>query len=136
MMNWTYNGEEITTPPNDAAGFVYLITRLRDGKKYIGKKTFWTAVTKPPLKGKIRKRRSKKESDWKSYWGSNAELQEAVKSEGESGFTRIILRLCKTKSEMSYYESRELFLREVLLSDDYFNGWIVSKISRNQLPKT
>lgn len=130
-----HNGEELATPPDDYAGFVYLITRVRDGKKYIGKKMFWTAVTRPPLKGKVRKRRSKKESDWKQYWGSNTTLQADVETEGSSGFTRQILRLCVSKSEMSYYESRELFVRDVLLSDEYYNGWIVSKISRNQLPR-
>lgn len=132
-MSWFLNNNILTEIPTDAIGFVYCITRISDQKKYIGKKNFWIAVTKPPLKGKTRKRRSKKESDWKFYWGSNTELQSDVASMGEDKFQREILYLCKTKSEMSYYESKEQFIRDVLLRDDYYNGWISTKITRAHL---
>ena len=38
---WLYNDKEFTTAPEDCQGFVYEITELSTGKKYIGKKFFW-----------------------------------------------------------------------------------------------
>ena len=36
----------------DHIGFVYEITDTENGMMYIGKKKFWSKVTRPPLKGK------------------------------------------------------------------------------------
>lgn len=47
--------------------FVYLITNLKSGKKYIGKKITLSITTKT-IKGK--KKRVKAESDWRTYYGS------------------------------------------------------------------
>ena len=59
-MTWHYKGE-IYEPTEDELkqwiGFVYIITNKNDGMKYVGKKTFWSKKTLPPLKGKTRKRR-------------------------------------------------------------------------------
>ena len=39
---WLYNDQEFTEDMiGDNVGFVYLITNLQNGRKYIGKKTFW-----------------------------------------------------------------------------------------------
>ena len=65
---WTFKGEEVDELPQDCEGFVYVITNLINNKKYIGKKLARFKVTKPPLKGRKNKRRSTKESDWKTYW--------------------------------------------------------------------
>lgn len=35
---WTYNGNEYNETPEEYQGFVYMITELDTGKKYIGKK--------------------------------------------------------------------------------------------------
>ena len=48
--------------PKEYIGFVYEITDKETNMKYIGKKKFWSRVTRPPLKGKKNKRRSIKES--------------------------------------------------------------------------
>ena len=64
----------------DHYGFVYLITHIETGRKYIGKKFFTKAKTKQ-VKGKKKKLRVS--SDWQTYWGSNTELQEEVKINGE-----------------------------------------------------
>lgn len=121
---WTYNGEIVDTLPENCIGFVYLITNTTNGKKYIGKKLGQFKKTRPPLKGKKRKRRSTVESDWRDYWGSSENLLEDVKQLGEHNFTREIIHYCTTRGQLSYLEAKEQFDREVLLTDDYYNGII------------
>ena len=123
-MQWTYNGEKIEELPDNIEGFVYLITNTTNNRKYIGKKLAKFKKTKPPLKGKKNKRRSKVESDWRDYWGSSDRLNADVTAIGEDKFTREILYLCKGRGEMSYIEAREQFDRRVLETDDYYNGII------------
>ena len=121
---WTYQNKPIEIIPEEYEGFVYLITNLKTGQKYIGKKLAKLKTTKPPLKGKKNKRRGTKESDWQDYWGSSDRLQEDVSTLGPENFTREILYLCKSRAEMSYIEAREQFDRRVLETDDYYNGII------------
>ena len=123
-MQWTYQGKPVDEIPNEYEGFVYLITNLINGRKYIGKKLAKFKTTKPPLKGKKNKRRGYKESDWRDYWGSSDRLQADIEALGEKNFTREILYLCKSRAEMSYIEAREQFDRRVLENDDYYNGII------------
>jgi len=123
-MQWTYEGKTIDSIPDEYEGFVYLITNLTTGQKYIGKKLAKFKTTKPPLKGKKNKRRGYKESDWKDYWGSSDRLNADVTALGPENFTREILYLCKSRAEMSYIEAREQFDRRVLETDDYYNGII------------
>jgi len=123
-VQWTYEGKQIDTIPDEYEGFVYLITNKKNGKKYIGKKLAKFKTTKPPLKGRKNKRRGYKESDWREYWGSSDRLNEDVKKYGEQNFLREILYLCKSRAEMSYIEAREQFDRRVLETDDYYNGII------------
>ena len=104
--------------------------------KYIGKKKFWSKVTRPPLKGRKNKRRSVKESDWKLYHGSSDEVKQLVESRGPDRFQRKIIRLCKTLGEMTYYEMKAQFDREVLLKpDEYYNAFIGGKIHRKHILK-
>lgn len=132
---WSYKGEEFTTDMiGDKIGFVYIVTDTVSGMKYIGKKGFFSKVTKPPLKGKKRKRRSIKESDWKTYCGSSETVKTLVEENGLDHFEREILHLCKSKGEMSYTEMREQIVRDVLLKpDEYLNGFVGGKIHRNHL---
>ena len=123
-MNWTYQGKEIDQISEEYEGFVYLITNLTTGQKYIGKKLARFKTTKPPLKGKKNKRRGYKESDWREYWGSSDRLNADVQALGEQNFTREILYFCKSRAEMSYIEAREQFDRRVLETDEYYNGII------------
>jgi hypothetical protein len=111
-------------------GFVYLITHNPTGRKYIGKKFFTKAGTRQ-IKGK--KKNIRKTSDWETYWGSNTELQEDVKKLGEENFTRRILYLCKSRSECSYRETKEIFTRDALLREDYYNAWCSSKIHKSHV---
>ena len=126
---WIYEGNEFTSDMiDDNFGFVYEITDLDNGKKYIGKKWFWNTRKRPPLKGKTRKRIVKIESDWKDYFGSSDEVKSLVEESGRDRFDRKILRLCKTKGECTYFEAKLQFDNDVLLRDDYYNEFIGCKI--------
>jgi hypothetical protein len=48
-------------------------------------------------------------------------------------FYREILHLCKTKGECAYMETKEQFEREVLLSEQYYNGIINCRIGANSV---
>ena len=131
----TYKGEEVNELPLDCEGFVYLITNLANNKKYIGKKLARFKVTKPPLKGRKNKRRSTKESDWKTYWGSSDHLNADVEEFGEENFTREILHYCQSRGMLSYLEAKEQFDREVLLTDEYYNGIINVRVGSSKVLK-
>tara|TARA_B100001063_G_C16540620_1_gene441069 strand:+ start:278 stop:727 length:450 start_codon:yes stop_codon:yes gene_type:complete len=130
---WIHKGKVVETLPEDCEGFVYLITNLTNDKKYVGKKLARFKVTRPPLKGKKNKRRSSKESDWKTYWGSSDHLNADVASLGEENFTREILHYCQSRGMLSYLEAKEQFDREVLLSDEYYNGIINVRVGSSKV---
>jgi hypothetical protein len=130
---WTYQQQPLEEIPEGYIGFVYLITNLTTGQKYIGKKLAQFRKTRPPLKGKRLKRRSTVESDWRDYWGSSERLQADIEALGPEHFTREILYLCKSKAEMSYLEAREQFERRVLELDDYYNGIINVRVGGSNI---
>ena len=47
---------------------------------------------------------------------------------GTENYTREILHLCKTKGNYAYMEAKEQFDRDVLLTEEYYNGIISCKI--------
>jgi hypothetical protein len=133
-MSWYFKGEVITELPEDCVGYVYCIENLTNNKKYIGKKlakfsktTYRTVKLKNGTK-KRKKIRSKIDSDWLTYYGSNEELNKDVVLLGAEKFTREILYLCKSKAECSYIEAREQFRHQVLESDAYYNGQISVRV--------
>ena len=126
---WFYNGEYYDTI-GDYVGFVYLITNQTNGKKYIGKKNFYFTKTRT-IKGK--RKRSKVESDWQDYYGSNKELQADVELLGKENFKREILKLCKSKGEFGYYEAKYQFENNVLENDEYYNTWIMCRVHKKHL---
>ena len=125
---WYYNNEQFDTTPNEFQGFVYLITEIDTDRKYIGKKNFWKPKTLPITKKRKRRVRTRTESDWREYFGSSREVQTLVEEKGKDNYKREILKLCKTKGEMSYYEAKLQFENDVLLRDDYYNEFIGCKI--------
>lgn len=135
MTQWTFDGTLVEELPEDCEGFVYLITNLTNGQKYVGKKLARFKVTKPPLKGRKNKRRSTKESDWRTYFGSSDHLNADVKELGEDKFTREILYYCQSRGMLSYLEAKEQFDRKVLLTDEYYNGIINVRVGSSKILK-
>lgn len=111
-------------------GFVYVITNTINNKKYIGKKQALTKLKRKPLKGKKNKRIEIIETNWKNYTSSSAELNADILKYGKEHFTFEIIRFCKSKSELAYYEAKEQFDKEVLLTDNYYNGIINLRIGK------
>ena len=138
-MSWTHQGSLVSELPEDCIGFVYLITCTVTGRKYIGKKlakfsktTYKTVKLKNGTKKK-KKIRSKIDSDWQTYWGSSIELTKDIENLGVDKFIREILYYCKSKSETSYVEAREQFVRKVLESNDYYNGHIQVRVHKSHI---
>ena len=132
-MQWTYQGKIVEELPEDCEAFVYLITNTTNDRKYVGEKLAKFKKTRPPLKGRINKRRSKVESDWRDYWGSSDQLQEDVNQIGEDKFTREILYYCPSRGVASYLEAREQFERRVLEKDEYYNGIINVRVGGSKV---
>jgi len=145
-MNWTHQTTKIETIdqiPESAIAFIYLITRLSDGKFYVGRKMLSSnrkvRLTKkekllPENKRKTFKRVIK-EADWKDYWGSSKELLEDIKLLGKESFKREILCFLENKTDTSFYEMFYQMKMNVLFENSY-NGHIANtkffkgKISR------
>ena len=141
-MTWTYQNQTVDILPEDCIGFVYLITNLISGRKYIGKKlakfsktTYKTVKLKNGTKKK-KKIRSKIDSDWREYYGSSPNLQADIDTLGKDNFSREILFYCKSKAECSYVEAREQFSRRVLESNDYYNGHIQVRVHGSHILKS
>jgi hypothetical protein len=130
---WLFNDSSIEVVPEEAYGFVYLITNTVSGKKYIGKKLFWFRRTKV-VKGK--KKRLKVESDWRTYWSSSDDVKKDVSELGEEKFIREILYICKNKGSCNYLEAREQMDRRVLETDDYYNGQIQCRVHKTHVKIT
>jgi hypothetical protein len=140
-MSWTYENTVIEILPEECVGFVYLITNTISGRMYIGKKLAKFAKTSyrvVKLKNGTKKRkkiRSKIDSDWRDYYGSNLELNVDVAKLGKENFTREILYYCTSKAQCSYFEAREQFTRKVLESKDYYNGQISVRVHGSHILK-
>ena len=121
---WTYQGTAFTSDDiNDFFGYVYCITNMQSGRKYIGRKYF-TSSRKP----RGGKRKVTSESDWKRYYGSSKELKQDVTKFGRNTFKREILSLHRKKGWVNYEETRQLFLNNVLSEDaNYYNSNILGR---------
>lgn len=121
--------------PDHFLGFVYKITDLTgpEEKYYIGKKLAKTMKKYPPLKGKTRNRRIEKDTDWKTYTGSSDALNARIKEYGKENFKFEIIRFCHSKSELAYFETKQIILEDALLKENYYNGILACKIKHFKL---
>lgn len=126
--HWVLTESVILT--EDTFGFIYEITNTINQKKYIGKKQCKSKLKRKPLKGKKNKRIEIKESDWKEYTSSSNDLNKDIETYGKDKFIFKILKVCRSKWELAYFEIKEQLQREVLLRDDYYNGIINVRIGR------
>ncbi len=137
--------ESIEEMPQDTYGFIYLVTHLPSNRKYIGKKVLYfernVKIGKRELEQIKEERKAKgiggrapakkkviKESDWKTYYGSQVEIKELVKNGKESDFKREILKFVDNKKHLTYFECKYLFIYEVLENNqEYINDNILAK---------
>ena len=145
---WLYKNEVINSidkMPDGTYGFIYQVTHLPSNKKYIGKKVLYfernVKLGKKELEIIKEERKSKgiggrapakkkvvKESDWKTYYGSQNEIKELVKDGKESDFKREILKFVDNKKHLTYFECKYLFIYEVLENNnEYINDNILAK---------
>ena len=131
--------------PEGTYGFIYQVTHLSTNKKYIGKKVLYfernVKLGKKELETLKEERKAKgiggrapskkkviKESDWRTYYGSQTEIRELVKNGKESDFRREILKFVDNKKHLTYYECKYLFIYEVLENnEEYINDNILAK---------
>jgi len=127
---------------NDYEGFVYLIIFKDTNKKYIGKKQFFSVTNVklgkkefsqlPSTRGrKPTKKKVIKESNWMNYYSSSKEVSQLCLQNLEN-VERYVLKLCKTKKEMSYWENAFLFKMDVLFNDEYLNDNIEGKYFKTE----
>lgn len=114
MSHWNYKNKSVDTIPDNSVAFVYIITNKINNRKYIGKKNFYSTTMLKPLKGKTRRRKKVKESNWRNYTGSCKELNEDIKKFGKENFTFEILEFNTSKAENNYSELRYQIFYNVL----------------------
>ena len=147
MSPWLYNDEIIEDEsqfPEGTLCFVYRITRIADGKFYIGKKLGFfvktsvkTITTKAGVKKK-KKTRSLVPSDWKTYYGSSIDLQKDVEQLGTEAFRRDILAFCSNKGTAGYIEMRYQMDARVLElpNDACYNGIVNARVHKKHIKPT
>ena len=145
---WVYKDKIITDiedMPENTYGFIYEITHIPTKRKYLGKKVLYFERNKKlgkrelealklerkqkGLKGRTPiKKKVIKESDWKTYYGSQKEIKQLVKEGKTEDFKREILQFVPNKKFLTYYETKYLFVNEVLENrDNYINDNILGK---------
>jgi hypothetical protein len=145
MKPWTYKEVEMTSVdqfPEGTIGFVYKITNIHNGKFYIGKKNLYSTRTKALTKKELAlitdKRKSKKktvvkESDWQTYFGSNAELKKDIQKHGSDCMVRQVLDICSNKKNLTYCEIKHQILYGVLESDNSYNDNIQGRFFKKDI---
>jgi hypothetical protein len=143
-MNWLYYEDEIANIsqfPEGTYGFIYKVTHLPTNKIYVGKKVLYHNQKKKLTKAELelatgRGRKSlykvvQKESDWKTYYGSQKDIKDLITQGKKDDFTREILQLVNNKKLLTYFETKWLFINGVLEHPDlYYNDNILGKFYR------
>jgi hypothetical protein len=136
-MSWLHKGEVFNDSkiPEGAIGFIYEMEAIIDGKavRYIGKKNFYS-TTKKKLGVKalanMEDKRARKytiqvKTNYQNYFSSNKVLQDAHKN--GVPIKRFMVRICFSKTELTYYETKYQFTREVLEKEEYLNANILGR---------
>jgi hypothetical protein len=143
-MSWRYNGNYITElgdMPKDVFGFIYKITNTKTGQYYIGKKQVVSIRKRNFGKREIAELTDKrvkkyemitKESDWKDYRSSNDTVKSWFINDSEVCKLEI-LRFCKSKKSLTYYELQEQFAHDVLGDELSLNDNLIGKFFRKDL---
>jgi len=113
----------------ESFGFIYLITNIKNNRKYIGKKQLQFKKSRR-LKSRKNRKVSYSESDWKTYTGSCRELNEDIEKYGKENFTFEILMFCKNKWELGYEEIKLQIQNEVIKNKQYYNGILNCRLGK------
>jgi len=141
MSKWLYNDkwiESIEDFPENTFGFIYITTHTPTGKSYLGKKSLYHNVKKKLTKKELaeqpvtRGRKSttqtiQKESDWKTYFGSEEFIKQKIKEGKQEEFTREIIHFVLNKKLLTYFECKYQFQLGVLESNEWLNTNILGK---------
>lgn len=135
---WVFNNnniEDINQLPQNAYGFIYIITHIPTGRKYIGKKCLHNYTNKRLGKkeiaqqmGRGRKAKTKplkKESDWKTYYGSTSYIKDLISENKQTELSREIIEIAYSKKQLTYLEIKLQFVNGVLENPDI---WINDNI--------
>ena len=128
---WIFKGSPFLSKDiNDLYGFVYCITNVVTGRKYIGRKYFWSFRKLEVRLGELGVRATGKDTT-----ESSDELNEERKALGNLSFRRTILSVWDTKGLVNYEETRQLFLNNVLcesLNEEpaFYNSNILGRYMR------
>jgi hypothetical protein len=153
-MAWKYNNKEISDVsqlPPKTFGFVYITTHKPTGKSYIGKKFLFHNQKKKlgkketellreerkaqGLRGAIPKTKQvTKESDWKTYYGSQSDIKKLISGGKKDEFERTILECVQNKKQLTYFEIKYQMSYGVLEKpDEFFNDNILGKFFTRDL---
>ena len=141
MKHWLYRQKEICVIddiPKNTFGFIYITTHIPTGKKYLGKKSLYHNVKKKLTKKELleqpvtRGRKSlttiiQKESDWKTYYGSEEFIKQKLKEGNQNEFTREIIQFVENKKLLTYFECKYQFIYGVLEDENWLNTNILGK---------
>ena len=137
---WLYNNEVveiIEDIPANTFGFIYITTHIPSGISYIGKKSLYHNVKRKLTKKELaeqtgRGRKSttetiQKESDWKTYYGSEEFIKQKIKEKKQDEFKREIIHFVENKKMLTYFECKYQFMYGVLENENYLNSNILGK---------
>lgn len=127
--------------PNRYFGFLYEITHVPSGRRYIGKKQYYSAKSPPGCSRRCADRGSKEwkdkcwgPSNWRTYRGSSPSLKKFMEATNDdSQFKYEILCQCRSKAILHYLELKMLWEADVMrkcmpdgVTYKYFNNSIGS----------
>jgi hypothetical protein len=137
---WLYNNKVVETIediPANTFGFIYITTHIPSGISYIGKKSLYHNVKRKLTKKELaeqtgRGRKSttetiQKESDWKTYYGSEEFIKQKIKEKKQDEFKREIIHFVGNKKMLTYFECKYQFMYGVLENENYLNSNILGK---------
>jgi hypothetical protein len=122
-----------------------MTTHKPSGKSYIGKKVLFHNRKQKlgkkdlaKLQGIVGRRPSYKlvvkESDWKTYYGSQTDIKQLLLEGKKDEFERTILRMCPDKKSLTYFEVKYQMIYQVLEKpDEFFNDNILGKFYTRDL---
>lgn len=126
--------EGLTLPPdfqdNPPLGFIYKVTDKVNKKWYFGQKKMITTVSRPPLKGKVRKRKVIKQTDWKTYTTSCNTLKFEISQRPKQEFDFEILHFVDSKWMMDYIELWYQIHYDAMFVENSYNSIVNVRLSK------